>query len=232
MSRLRNPGLVLLQRPIPVTVGQGGLAPIFALGLLFAGIGARGGLPIASATILGAVGGTASLIAHELGHARAARKLIGLRPTGISLIWLGAATRLEGKYASGRDQAKVAIAGPRVSFGVALGLIPLLFLPIPVGLKDILITLAALNVAIGVLSLIPASPLDGYKLVVGLLWSALGSEARARLLIRRLAMSWVVVEVAGTAVLLWEKPLLGTMVVAIGASLFGQKLFARRSSPA
>jgi hypothetical protein len=42
-------------------------------------------------------------------------------------------------------------------------------------------------------------------------------------------MSWVAVEVAGTAVLLWEKPLLGTMVVAIGASLFGQKIFARRS---
>jgi Zn-dependent protease len=229
MSRLRNPGLVLLQGPIPVTVGPGGLAPIFALGLLFAGIGVRGGLPVATATIFGAVGGTASLIAHELGHARAARKLVGLRPTGISLIWLGAATRLEGKYASGRDQAKVAIAGPRVSFAVALSLIPVLFLPIPVGLKDILVTLAALNVAIGVLSLIPASPLDGYKLIVGLLWSALGSEARARSFIRRLAMSWVAVEVAGTAVLLWEKPLLGTMVVAIGASLFGQKLFAHRS---
>jgi Zn-dependent protease len=228
MSRLRNPGLVLFQHPVPVTVGQGGLAPIFGLGLLFAAIGARGGLPIATATIFGAVGGTASLIAHELGHARAARKLVGLRPTGISLIWLGAATRLEGKYSSGRDQVKVAIAGPRVSFAVAFALIPFLFLPIPLGLKDILITLAALNVAIGVLSLIPASPLDGYKLIVGLLWSALGSEARARRLIRRLAMSWVAVEIAGTAVLLWEKPLLGTMVVAIGASLFGQKLFARR----
>jgi Zn-dependent protease len=228
MWRLRNPGLVLLQHPVPVTVGQGGLAPIFGLGLLFAAIGARGGLPIATATILGAIGGTASLIAHELGHARAARKLVGLRPTGISLIWLGAATRLEGKYASGRDQARVAIAGPRVSFGVALALIPVLFLPISPGLRDILITLAALNVAIAVLSLIPASPLDGYKLIVGLLWAALGSEARARRLIRRVAMSWVVVEVAGTAVLLWEKPLLGTMVAAIGASLFGQKLFARR----
>jgi Zn-dependent protease len=229
MSRLRNPGLVLLQGPVPVTVGPGGLAPILALGLLFAGIGLRGGLPVATATIFGAVGGTASLIAHELGHARAARKLVGLRPTGISLIWLGAATRLEGKYTSGRDQAKVAIAGPRVSFAVALALIPVLFLPMPVGLRDILITLAALNVAIGVLSLIPASPLDGYKLIVGLLWSALGSEAQARSLIRRFAMSWAAVEVAGTAVLLWEKPLLGTMVVAVGASLFGQKLFARRS---
>ncbi len=230
MSRLRNPGLVLFQHPIPVTIGQGGLVPVLALGALFAGIGARGGLPIATAAVIGAIGGTASLVAHELGHVRAARKLSGLRPISVSLIWLGAATRLEGAYASGRDQARVAIAGPRVSFAVALSMIPVLFLPIPVGLKDIVVTLAALNVAIGVLSLIPASPLDGYKLIVGLLWSALGSEASARRLIRRLALGWVAVELVGTGVLFVEKPLLGAMVVVIGASLFGQKLFARRTA--
>jgi Zn-dependent protease len=230
MSRLRNPGFVLFQHPIPVTIGQGGLAPVLALGFLFAGISVRCGLPVATATVLGAFGGTASLIAHELGHVRAARKLTGVRPTGVSLIWLGAATRLEGAYASGRDQARVAIAGPRMSFGIAFALIPILFLPIPVGLKDIVITLIALNVLLGVLSLIPASPLDGYKLIVGLLWSALGSEARARRLIRRLAMSLIAIEVVGTAVLLVERPFLGAIVVILGASLYGQKLFARRGA--
>jgi hypothetical protein len=35
-----------------------------------------------------------------------------------------------------------------------------------------------------------------------------------------------VIEILGTGVLLVEKPLLGVMVVAIAASLFGQKLFA------
>jgi Zn-dependent protease len=94
-------------------------------------------------------------------------------------------------------------------------------------LKDLVLTLAALNIALGLLSLIPASPLDGYKLIVGLLWSALGSEASARKLIRRLASTWLVIEILGTGVLLVEKPLLGVMVVAIAASLFGQKLFAR-----
>src|SRR5712691_7781069 len=205
MARLRTPEVVLFQHPIPVSIGQGGLAPIIALGGLFAWIAALGGLPIATAAVIGAIGGTASLVAHELGHVRAARKLGGPRPVGVSLIWFGAATRLDGAYASGRDQAKVAIAGPRVSFGVALSMIPLFFLPIPVGLKDILVTLAALNVAIAVLSLIPANPLDGYKLIVGLLWSALGSEAAARRLIRRLAIGWIVVEVAATGVLLVER---------------------------
>jgi Zn-dependent protease len=107
-------------------------------------------------------------------------------------------------------------------------MVPLFFLPIPVGLKDILVTLAALNVAIAVLSLIPANPLDGYKLIVGLLWSALGSEAAARRLIRRLAVGWIVVEVAAAGILLVTRPLLGATVLAIGASLAGQKHFARR----
>jgi Zn-dependent protease len=227
MSRLRNPRLVLLRHPIPVTIGRGGLAPVFALGALFAIIGVQGGLPVATAAVIGAIGGTASLIAHELGHVRAARRLTGLRPTGVSLIWLGAATRLEGAYASGRDQARVAIAGPRASFGVAVALVPVLFLPIPIGLKDIVMTLAALNIAIGVVSLIPANPLDGYKLIVGLLWSVLGSEAVARRLVRRLALAWIAVEIVGAGVLLVERPLLGMTVVAVGASVLGQKLFAR-----
>lgn len=229
MSRLRNPRLVLFQHPIPVTIGQGGFAPVFALGAIFAVIGAEGGLPIATAAVIGAIGGTASLIAHELGHVRAAQKLTGPRPISVSLIWLGAATRLEGAYTSGSDQAKVAIAGPSVSFAVALSMIPVLYLPIGVGLKDILITLAALNVAIGVLSLIPANPLDGYKLIIGLLWSALGTEVAARRLIRRLAFGWVAVELVGTGVLLVEKPVLGAAVLTVAASLFGQRLYASRA---
>ena len=231
MSRLRNPELVLLR--VPVTIGRGGLAPVLILGVLFAAISARAGLPVVTAALVGAVGGTASLIAHELGHVRAATKLRGLQPVGVSLIWLGAATRLEGAYASGRDQAKVAIAGPRMSFVVAVSLIPLLYMPIPIGLREIILILATLNVAIGVMSLIPANPLDGYKLILGLLWSALGSEAAARRLIRRLALTGAAIELASAAVLLVEKPLFGTMVVAIGASLFGQKLLVgrRRARP-
>jgi Zn-dependent protease len=227
MTWLWNRELVLLHRPVPVTIGLGGLAPVLGFAALFAAISARAGLPIAIAALFGAVGGTVSLIAHELGHVRAARRLPGPRPVGVSIIWLGAATRLEGAYASGRDQARVAIAGPRMSLGVALLLAPMLLLPIPVGLKDPLLMLLALNVGIGVLSLIPAKPLDGYKLIAGLLWWVLGSESAARRLIRRLALSWAAVELVGTCVLLAEKPLLGVMVVAVAASLFGQRFLVR-----
>jgi Zn-dependent protease len=209
-------------------MGRGGLAPVLVFAALFAAIGANAGLPIVGAAAFGAVTGTASLIAHELGHVRAARRLEGPRPVAISLIWLGAATRLEGAYATGGDQARVAAAGPRASFAVALSLVPALFAPVPVELKELVFILLGLNVAIGAMSLIPAKPLDGYKLVVGLLWSALGSQTAARRLVRRVGLTWAAVEVAGTCVLLVERPLLGALVIALAASLLGQKLLVRR----
>jgi Zn-dependent protease len=227
MSRLRNPGLVLLRRPVPVTIGNGGFFPVLVFAALFGGISARAGVPVATATVVGAIGGTASLVAHELGHIRAAQKVTGLRPIAVSLIWLGAVTKLEGAYASGRDQARVAIAGPMTSLTIALWMAPVLFMPIPLNLKEIVFALAALNVGLAVLSLIPANPLDGYKLIVGLLWSALGSQAAAHQLVRRAAILWVAVELIGTSILLVERPFLGATVIAIGASLFGQNLFTR-----
>jgi Zn-dependent protease len=145
----------------------------------------------------------------------------------VSLIWLGAATQLEGAYTTGGDQARVAAAGPRASFAVAISLVPLLAAPIPVDPKALVFTLAALNVAIGVLSIIPVKPLDGYKLIVGLLWSWLGSKTAAQRVVRRLAFSWAAVELVGACVLLVEKPLLGAIVVTMAASLYVQKLFAR-----
>jgi Zn-dependent protease len=227
MARLWDPRLVLLRRPVPVTIGRGGLVPILLFAALFAEIGANGGLPIWAASLFGAVGGTGSLVAHELGHVRAARRLSGPRTLGVSLIWLGAATRLEGAYATGGDQARVAVAGPTASFAVAISLVPMLVVSIPVDLQVLVFGLVALNVAIGLLSLIPVKPLDGYKLIVGLLWSALGSQTAAQRVVRRLGFSWAAVELVGTGVLLVEKPLVGAAVVTMAASLLAQKLFAR-----
>ena len=218
-------------RPAPVrlSIGRGAFGPVLLLGALFAWVGARSGLPVATAAVLGAVGGTASLLIHELGHVRAARKPAGVRPVSVSLTWLGAVTRLEGEYASGGEQARVAIAGPTASFAVAVVLtLSLYLLPISLGLKALVVLLAFFNVTIGVLNLIPASPLDGYKLVLGLLWSWLGSEAAARRRVRRLALIVTAVELPGVAVLTVEKPLLGAAVIALAAAHFGQKLLAAR----
>jgi Zn-dependent protease len=229
MTRLLNPGLVVTPGPIPVSIDAGGFAPIVAFAALFVEVAARTGVSVPTAAAVGAVGGTASLVAHELGHAFAARKLRGLRPLGVSLIWLGAATRFEGTYAQGRDQAKVALAGPAASFAIALTLAPLLGLPLPREARLLLGALVFLNGALGAVSLIPASPLDGYKAAVGLLWSGLGSQPAARRAIRRVTLAWLPFELLGTGMLLLRSPFVGTLVLVTVAALFAQKLYVRRA---
>ena len=229
MRRRRDRQLVLLRRPFPVTAGRGGLVPVALLGGLFALIGGETGIPIAAATLTGALAGPASLLVHELGHLRAARRAAGVSPVSVSLIWAGAATRFEGAYTRGRDQARVALAGPLASFALALAVIPLFYVPMPLGYKNLVVLLMLFNVAVGLVNLIPADPLDGHKLLVALVWCALGSEAAARRLIRRAAVAWLAVEALGAGALLVEEPALGSAAIAVAASFFGQKLFVRRT---
>jgi Zn-dependent protease len=205
--------------------------PPLVLGAMFALVGFKVGLPIALAGCMGALAGTASLIVHELGHIRAARGMNGVRPVGISLVWLGAGARFEGAYRSGRDQLRVAVAGPLASMCAALSLLPVMFLPIPSSARKLLLVVVLLNVALALVNLVPAGPLDGYRIVVALLWSALGSEAAARNLIRRLAKAWIAAELTGTAVILVERPMLGMFMLVAGASLVAQRLVVRSHAP-
>jgi Zn-dependent protease len=214
--------------PVPLQLGPGGFAPALMLGGIFAEVGARAGFSIWLAALVGATGGTVSLVLHELGHARAATRLNGIRPVAVSLVWLGAATKLEGAYQRGRDQVRVALAGPLVSFAIAFAVVPALFIPMAPGLRDQLMTLIGLNIGLAIVSLIPANPLDGYKVLVGLLWSALGTEARARGLIRRATRSWLFVEIGGCAFLLVERPLLGMLAAVMGMALVAQRILVRR----
>jgi Zn-dependent protease len=216
---------------VPVTIGWSGLAPAVLLAAIFAGFATQTNVPIGMAALLGAIGGTASLLIHELGHVRVARRLTGIKTARISLLWMGAATRFEGRYESGRDQARVAIAGPSASFVVALSLGALCFLPMPVPLKEAVLLLALFNIGLGVINLVPAYPLDGHKLVVGLMWSLTGSEKKARSILRRAGMACAALELPSALFLLVEKPQLGVAIAFTAASFIAQKRLTRQSAP-
>jgi Zn-dependent protease len=215
---------VLVRRPVPIVVTPGGLVPLGLFALVFV-VFSGGSKPsvLAAAALLGGVGGVVSLIVHELGHVSVARRLSGVRPAKITLISLGAATHLRGSYRSGRDQARMALGGPEASLAFALALSVPLLLPAPVWLKLGALGLALLNVLIAVLSLLPVHPLDGHKLIVGLVWWAVGSEDRARRIIRRVGVSLLVVDISAVVLLMAEKPLLGTTVAALATVAFAQK---------
>jgi Zn-dependent protease len=225
--RPRARAVVLARQPVPIVLGKGSVVPVVMLAALFAlySSGARGSL-VLGAALLGGIGGAVSLIVHELGHVRAAQRLDGVRPVRISLIWMGAGTHFEGAYRSGRDQARVAIGGPAASLAFAVPLVVSAFLPIPRPLALGLFGLAILNVAIALVSLLPVHPLDGHKLLVGLIWRLVGSERRARAILRRVGKAWLGVEAVGCAALIFEKPLLGACALAVGASIYLQQHFS------
>jgi Zn-dependent protease len=222
-------GVVVARKPVPIVITRGAAVPMALLGVVFAAY-CSGAAPLLllGAALLGAVGGAASLIVHELGHMRSARHVAGVKVMGVSLISLGAATHFEGAYRSGRDQARVAVAGPAASFGFGLVLLATALLPMPHPLQLGLFGLALLNAGIGALSLLPIYPLDGHKLLVGLVWRFSGSERRARSIIGRAGKSWLAVEAVGALVLLVEKPALGALVFVAGAAIYLQKRLSGR----
>src|SRR5215203_754585 len=123
-----------------------------------------------------------SLLAHEVGPALVARRA-GLRVRGITLWLLGGVAQLEDEPASPRDELRVAIVGPAVSLALAvtfgLAAFALLLLGGPAVAVAIAAWLAVGNAALALFNLLPAAPLDGGRVLRGLLWRRHGSRVRA-----------------------------------------------------
>jgi len=215
---------VLAQWPVPIAVSRGALIPFGVFARLFVALsGFSKPSLLAAAALLGGIGGVVSLIVHELGHVSISRRLSGVTPKRVSVMCLGAAAHFEGSYRNGREQARMALGGPEASFAFALALSAPLLLPVPASIKVGALALAFLNVAIGVLSLLPFHPLDGHKLIVGLVWCVVGSETRARRIIRRVGIGLIAIDISTVVLLLAARPMLGALVAALAAVALGQK---------
>jgi len=219
---------MLVRWPVPIVLSRGALVPLGVFALIFVAFsGTSKPSVLAAAALLGGVGGIVSLIVHELGHVSIARRLSGVTPKKVSVMCFGAAAHLDGSYRNGREQARIALGGPEASFAFALALTVPLLLPVPTGLKVGALALALLNAAIGALSLVPVHPLDGHKVIVGLVWWAVGSEDRARRIIKRVGTGLLAVDLSFAVLLLAERPLLGATVIAFAAVAYGQKRLVR-----
>ena len=123
-----------------------------------------------------------SLLAHEVGHALVARRA-GLRVRGITLWLLGGVAQLEDEPASPGDELRVAIVGPAVSLalGVGFGLATAALAVLGAPAVAVAVTgwLALGNGALALFNLLPAAPLDGGRVLRGLLWRRHGSRVRA-----------------------------------------------------
>ena len=124
----------------------------------------------------------ASIVLHELGHSLTAIRL-GVRVRSITLFVFGGLARLESEPRRPRDEVLIAVAGPLVS--VALGGI---FLWLAGAWSQIageglasggLGWLGRINLTLAVFNAVPGFPLDGGRVLRGLVWSATGSFERA-----------------------------------------------------
>lgn len=119
-----------------------------------------------------------SILLHELGHALVARRF-GLRTQSITLFVFGGVARLEKDPEDGRTEFWMAVAGPVVSVALA-GLFYLASSLPALGPPGQAVSryLALINLLVGLFNLVPAFPLDGGRILRGLLWRSAG-KARA-----------------------------------------------------
>jgi Zn-dependent protease len=154
------------------------------------------GLVPAAYWLAGAAGAglfLASLLAHEIGHALVARRA-GLRVRGITLWLLGGVAQLEDEPASPGDELRVAIVGPAVSLALAVGFglaaVALSVAGGPALAGVVAAWLALANAVLAVFNLLPAAPLDGGRVLRGLLWRRHGNRVRAAVTATRAGV-WV-----------------------------------------
>jgi Zn-dependent protease len=125
-----------------------------------------------------AVGLFVSILLHELAHC-----IVALRSGGgvrsITLMMLGGVTRMEREVRPERE-AWMAFAGPLSSFGIALVCWASAQLPLPAEVRVGLLVLALINTVLAAFNLLPAFPMDGGRVLRGLLTSRLGIRRATR----------------------------------------------------
>jgi Zn-dependent protease/CBS domain-containing protein len=121
----------------------------------------------------------ASLLAHELGHALAARR-DGVPIAGITLWVFGGVARFSTEPPTAGSELRIALAGPAVSLVIGLaGLALAVGVALPAEIDAIAYWLGTMNLLLLVFNLIPAFPLDGGRVVRALLWQRTGDMVRA-----------------------------------------------------
>ena len=214
--------------PVSVEAGLAVLALAFVATLTTQGLarlepGASVGLRLVVASLTVAVF-LASVLAHELGHATVARRR-GVGVLGITLTLFGGHAQLDRQAPDPRSEFAIAAAGPGVNLaiGAGLGLLVLAIEaigPISRLVAGSLLWLAAVNAVLAVLNLVPASPLDGGRLLTAGLWRRIGDAERARVISGRVGLVLGLVLIPLGLAQAWWWGWRGLVTAVVGLFLF------------
>lgn len=124
----------------------------------------------------------ASLLAHELSHSVVAMRN-NLPIQGITLFVFGGVAHLKEEPSSPAVEFKMAIAGPAMSFSIALFFFALTQALYNLGISDSILAITnylfIINLVVGLFNLIPGFPLDGGRVLRAALWSYLKDIRKA-----------------------------------------------------
>jgi Zn-dependent protease/CBS domain-containing protein len=171
---------------------------------------------------LGVIGFLVSLLLHELGHALAAR-LHHIATERIDLWILGGIARLEREPDSPAEEAQVALAGPTANL-----LLAVMFIAVhttlggsdrQAALGSVIRWLAEVNIGIGLFNLLPASPLDGGRIVRALIWQATHDHHKASWWTARIGRGCGVVVMVGS-LWLWYSGRATLIAIFLGWFIF------------
>ncbi|MCY7402845.1 MAG: site-2 protease family protein [Nocardioides sp.] len=118
-----------------------------------------------------------SVLLHEASHAVVAQRL-GYGVTSITLHFLGGMTEIDGASRKPRHEFWIAVVGPLTSIAVGLVALGASFVTPPGLVHAAIQGLAAANIIIGILNLVPGLPLDGGRVLKALVWGASGNQHR------------------------------------------------------
>jgi Zn-dependent protease len=171
--------------------------------------------------LIGSLGFMATVVGHELAHAVAARR-DGSESQTILVQFIGSPALVDVVASRPRAEAVVALAGPLVSIAIGGGLVLvalglLVVTPALGPIADVLFIVGALDLILAGVSLIPAFPLDGGRLVRAVAW-ARTSDRRQGTRAAATVGRWVgrVLLILGLAVILGNDTLDGIMIGLVG----------------
>ncbi len=124
-----------------------------------------------------------SLLLHELGHSLTSEAL-GLPIRSITLFIFGGMARLTREPERPRDEFLIAVAGPLVSFALALAFAGLMAVTagesfLAEATEASFTTLMEVNLALAIFNCVPGFPLDGGRVLRAIAWALTGSFERA-----------------------------------------------------
>ena len=186
--------------------------------------------PAADAMLSWAIGIAASLlfmltvVAHELAHALVARRS-AMAVDSISVHFIGSPAVVDVRAPTPRAEAAIALVGPLTSLAIGAAAVVLALVAVMSGVGalqvvgEVLVIVGALDLVLAGVSLVPAFPLDGGRLVRAIGWARSGDPRRGARLAAQVGriVGWLLVA-AGLGVILadQDQTLDGIMLGVIG----------------